>query len=165
MNVIVLTNARYLAVNRAADKEATRENAVTLGLFYSVRLTRKHTLVDLGDTVNDNAVRKHLTAYLEIHYISDDNVRREYIRPHAVTDDRSNGIRRNRKLLNRSYGPFTMPGIPNVVAKYETDKKTYCAYGNGIEQARAFLGIKLYDECRDLIHGHLCRKSDKNNQK
>lgn len=63
------------------------------------------------------------------------------------------------------YGPFTMPGIPNVVAKYETDKKTYCAYGNGIEQARAFLGIKLYDKCRDLIHGHLCCESDKNNQK
>lgn len=63
------------------------------------------------------------------------------------------------------YGPFTMPDDWDYVAKYETDKYTYCAYGRTIEQARAFLGIKLYDECANLIHEKLCKKICKNKQK
>ena len=43
------------------------------------------------------------------------------------------------------------------VAKYTTDQGTYWSYGNTIEQARAFLGIKLYDEYMDLIHTHACK--------
>jgi len=39
-----------------------------------------------------------------------------------------------------------------IVAKYETPRGTYMAYGQTIEQARAFLGIKLYDEYQDVIH-------------
>ena len=39
-----------------------------------------------------------------------------------------------------------------IVAKYETPHGTYMAYGQTIEQARAFLGIKMYDEYQDLIH-------------
>lgn len=63
------------------------------------------------------------------------------------------------------YGPFIMPDDWDYVAKYETDEYTYCAYGRTIEQARAFLGIKLYDECADLIHEKLCKKICKNKQK
>ena len=39
-----------------------------------------------------------------------------------------------------------------IVAKYKTPRGTYMAYGQTIEQARAFLGIKMYDEYQDLIH-------------
>ena len=43
-----------------------------------------------------------------------------------------------------------------IVAKYETPRGTYWAYGQTIEQARAFLGIELYDKHQDLIHENLC---------
>ena len=56
------------------------------------------------------------------------------------------------------YGPFITPGATHVVAKYITDHGTYWSYGTTIEQARAFLGIKLYDEYMDLIHAHACKK-------
>ena len=56
------------------------------------------------------------------------------------------------------YGPFITPGATHVVAKYITDHGEYWSYGNTIEQARAFLGIKLYDEYMDLIHAHACKK-------
>mgnify|MGYP007069881901 CR=1 FL=1 len=39
-----------------------------------------------------------------------------------------------------------------IVARYETPRGTYMSYGQTIEQARAFLGIRLYDEYQDLIH-------------
>lgn len=45
-----------------------------------------------------------------------------------------------------------------IVAKYETPRGTYMAYGQTIEQARAFLGIKLYDEYQDLIHNFAFEK-------
>lgn len=48
-------------------------------------------------------------------------------------------------------------GAYYYVAKYTTDRGTYWSYGNTIEQARAFLGIKLYDEYMDLIHAHACK--------
>lgn len=56
------------------------------------------------------------------------------------------------------YGPFIVPGT-HIVAKYTTDRGAYWSYGNTIEQARAFLGIKLYDEYMDLIHSVACRKT------
>jgi hypothetical protein len=39
-----------------------------------------------------------------------------------------------------------------IVAKYETPNGVFMAYGQTIEQARAFLAISIYDECQDLIH-------------
>ncbi|MBQ6736321.1 MAG: hypothetical protein IJQ90_02425 [Alphaproteobacteria bacterium] len=42
-----------------------------------------------------------------------------------------------------------------VVAKYKTNRGIYMAYGRTIEQARAFLGIKMYDEYQDLIDAEM----------
>lgn len=52
------------------------------------------------------------------------------------------------------YGKFVFcSGVGTmIVAKYETQDGTFWAYGETIEQARAFLGIKLYDTYSDLIH-------------
>ncbi len=55
------------------------------------------------------------------------------------------------------YGKYILDGGKYIVAKYTTDHGTYWSYGNTIEQARAFLGIKLYDEYMDLIHAHACK--------
>lgn len=48
-----------------------------------------------------------------------------------------------------------------VVAKYDTDKETFWAYGNTISEARAFLGIALYDKYQDLIHAAACKNKNK----
>ena len=52
------------------------------------------------------------------------------------------------------YGKFVFSGGAGtmIVAKYETQDGTFWSYGETIEQARAFLGIKLYDTYSDLIH-------------
>lgn len=42
-----------------------------------------------------------------------------------------------------------------IVAKYETARGTYWSYGRNIAEARAFLGIELYDNHQDLIHKKL----------
>ena len=66
------------------------------------------------------------------------------------------------------YGPYTSSNkneVNSIVAKYKTSTKTYYAYGNSIEQARAFLGIRLYDEYCDLIHNYLCNDNQNKNQK
>jgi hypothetical protein len=66
------------------------------------------------------------------------------------------------------YGPYTSSNkneVNSVVAKYKTSTKTCYAYGNSIEQARAFLGIRLYDEYCDLIHNYLCNDNQNKNQK
>ena len=55
------------------------------------------------------------------------------------------------------YGKYILDGGKYIVAKYTTDHGTYWSYGANIEQARAFLGIKLYDEYMDLIHAHACK--------
>lgn len=39
-----------------------------------------------------------------------------------------------------------------VVAMYRTNRGVFSSYGSTIEQARAFLGIRLYDEFADEIH-------------
>lgn len=55
------------------------------------------------------------------------------------------------------YGPLT-PRFDLVVAKYTTDRGTYWSYGRTIAEARAFMGIRLYDEYKDLIHSVACKK-------
>ena len=52
-----------------------------------------------------------------------------------------------------------------IVAKYTTDDGEFWGYGSTIEQARAFLGVKLYDEYKDLIHQHACRGQKKIREK
>ena len=61
------------------------------------------------------------------------------------------------------YGPFVNKddAYDYIVAKYDTDKETYWSYGNTIEQARAFMGIKLYDEYKDLINSVACQNKIK----
>ena len=63
------------------------------------------------------------------------------------------------------YGPYLVGGPTQIVAKYTTDAQTYWAYGATVEQARAFLGIRLYDEYMDLIHSVACKSSNSVNQK
>lgn len=55
------------------------------------------------------------------------------------------------------YGKSLSVGSKYIVAKYTTDHGTYWSYGDTIEQARAFLGIRLYDEYTDLIHRYACK--------
>ena len=57
------------------------------------------------------------------------------------------------------FGPFLSAKPEVVVAKYETDDGVYWGYGNTIEQARAFLGIKLFDQYMDLIHATACKNT------
>ena len=50
------------------------------------------------------------------------------------------------------YGKFIATKPDYIVAKYVTNHGVYSAYGKTIEDARAYLGIKLYDEYQDVIH-------------
>ncbi|HBP27054.1 MAG TPA: hypothetical protein DD611_03700 [Alphaproteobacteria bacterium] len=61
-------------------------------------------------------------------------------------------------LAFNCYGPLK-PCFDSVVAKYTTDNGTYWSYGRNISDARAFLGIRLYDEYMDLIHSVACQKT------
>lgn len=63
------------------------------------------------------------------------------------------------------YGPFVLSGSDKVVARYTTDDKVYWSYGNTVEQARAFLGIRLYDEYMGLIHSVACQNCDQRQKK
>ncbi len=58
------------------------------------------------------------------------------------------------------YGPIVSAGDnPDyIVAKYETDSGVFLGYGKTIEEARAYLGVKLYDEYKDLINSVACKK-------
>lgn len=58
------------------------------------------------------------------------------------------------------YGPFISGNPDIIVARYATDDGVYWGYGATIEQARAFLGIKLFDQYMDLIHAHACKKNN-----
>lgn len=61
-------------------------------------------------------------------------------------------------VINNCCGRSLMYASPYfIVAKYETNRGTYYSYGASIEQARAFLGIKLYDEYQDLIHAEMTK--------
>lgn len=67
-------------------------------------------------------------------------------------------------LAYNCYGPI-YPTFDLVVARYVTDKGEYWSYGKTIADARAFLGIKLYDEYMDLIHANACKKLNENKVK
>lgn len=58
------------------------------------------------------------------------------------------------------YGLLDM-GFDMVVAKYTTSSGTFWGYGHTIEQARAFLGIKLYDQHQGLINDVLNKQHTK----
>ena len=66
---------------------------------------------------------------------------------------------RGKEVKYNCYGPFVISDnqYDYIVSKYDTDKGTYWAYGKTIEQARAFMGIKLYDEYKDVINTIACR--------
>lgn len=69
------------------------------------------------------------------------------------------------RIGENCYGRYLSAQPDTIVAKYEASKNcVYWGYGNTIEQARAFLGIKLFDEHMDLIHATACRNA-RNNQK
>ena len=55
------------------------------------------------------------------------------------------------EVFENCYG-IMEPTFDYIVAKYDTDNGTMWSYGRSIEQARAFLGIALFDRHIDLIH-------------
>ncbi len=55
------------------------------------------------------------------------------------------------------YGPINPLIYDMIVAKYATDGGVYWSYGKTIADARAFLGIKMYDEFMDVIHRAACK--------
>ena len=65
------------------------------------------------------------------------------------------------------YGPFITEDKSHdyIVAVYDTDKGKLFGYGKTIEAARAFLGLKVYDEFKDVINNIACRNKLKNKQK
>ncbi len=71
---------------------------------------------------------------------------------------------RGKEVKYNCYGPFVIQDdkYDYIVAKYETDKEIYWAYGKSIEEARAFMGIKLYDEYKDVINTIACKKKLRN---
>jgi len=50
------------------------------------------------------------------------------------------------------YGKYKADKPDFIVTKYETNRGVFSAYGKTIEDARAYLGMKLYDEFQDVIH-------------
>ena len=66
-----------------------------------------------------------------------------------------------REVNYNCYGPFVFENNNYVVAKYETDNETLLGYGKTLEDARAYLGLKLYDEYKDVIHAIVCRSRTK----
>ncbi len=62
------------------------------------------------------------------------------------------------------YGPI-INAFDMIVAKYTTDHGTYWAYGRTIADARAYLGIKLYDQYMNLIHSVACKNARGNSGK
>jgi len=52
------------------------------------------------------------------------------------------------------YGPFVFENCDYVVAK--DNNGFFLGYGRTLEDARAFLGIKFYDEFKDVIRAILC---------
>ncbi len=64
------------------------------------------------------------------------------------------------------FGPFVSNGngYDYIVAKCNTDRGPFWGYGKTMDDARAYLCLKLYDECQDVILAMLCSKT-RNNQK
>lgn len=65
------------------------------------------------------------------------------------------------------YGPFiSYSDKPDfIVAKYDTDYGPRWGYGKTLEEARAFLGLKMYDEYRDVVHVAACQSKIKSKTK
>ena len=59
------------------------------------------------------------------------------------------------------YGKYRFDKPDYIVAKYVTSRGVYSAYGKTIEDARAYLGIKLYDEFQDVIHNAINTQNQK----
>lgn len=59
------------------------------------------------------------------------------------------------------YGKYISGDTNYIVAKYVTVSGIYSAYGKTIEDARAYLGIKLYDQFQDVIHKAINTKKQK----
>lgn len=61
------------------------------------------------------------------------------------------------------YGPFIIDCSQTdyIVAKYDTDYGTRWGYGRTIEDARAYLGIKMYDEYKDVINAIACKNKNR----
>ena len=59
------------------------------------------------------------------------------------------------------YGRFVFPTPDYIVARFETARGTYWSYGRTIDQARAYLGIKLCDEYQDIIRAEIKRENSK----
>lgn len=72
-----------------------------------------------------------------------------------------------KEIAYNCYGVFLSLGNkPDyIVAKYDTDKETYLGYGRTLEEARAFLGLKMYDEYKDVINAIACANKLKNKTK
>lgn len=74
----------------------------------------------------------------------------------------------NAKLVGYNcYGPFISKGnnADLIVARYDTDNGCLWGYGSTIESARAFLGLKLYDEYKNVIHAIACQNKLKKRTK
>ena len=69
------------------------------------------------------------------------------------------------RIGENCYGKYLSAQPDLIVAKYQTDDGVYWGYGSTIEQARAFLGIKLFDQYMDLIHATACRGARTNQKK
>ena len=56
------------------------------------------------------------------------------------------------RIGENCYGRYLSVQPDTIVAKYEASKNNiFWGYGKTIEQARAFLGLKLFDEYKDAI--------------
>lgn len=64
-------------------------------------------------------------------------------------------------VCNNCYGRFIFANPDYIVARFETARGTYWAYGQTIDQARAYLGIKLCDEYQDIIHAEINHEKSK----
>lgn len=64
------------------------------------------------------------------------------------------------------FGPFVSKekGYDYIVAKCNTDRGPFWGYGRTMDDARAYLCLKLYDECQDAILGILCKNIRTNQQ-
>lgn len=63
------------------------------------------------------------------------------------------------------YGKYLSSKPDIIVAKYTTKDGVYWGYGNTIEQARAFLGIKLFDTYQDVICNAISVNKTENQKK
>ena len=67
---------------------------------------------------------------------------------------------RGKAVKYNCYGPCIIKdhNYDFIVAKYETDEKTYWTYGKSVQEARAFMEMKLYEEYQDVINA-IARKN------